>query len=68
MSYLTNNYYYITCCLNESCKSQFKRGEFLVYCDGKLKIRHLKIFKINMWNMETSQILENFKIFFEKII
>ena len=28
-SYLTNNYYYITC-LNETCKSQFKRGFYSI--------------------------------------
>ena len=76
-SYLTNNYYYITC-LNETCKSQFKRG-FYSILGFKFKrvfslLRSLienssfENFKINMRNMATSQILENFQIFFEKII
>ena len=71
-SYLTNNYYYITC-LNETCKSQFKRG-FYSILGFKFKrvfslLRSLiENFKINMRNLATSQILENFQIFIEKII
>ena len=71
-SYLTYNYYYITC-LNETCKSQFKRG-FYSILGFKFKrvfslLRSLiENFKINMRNLATSQILENFQIFFEKII
>ena len=53
-SYLTNNYYYITC-LNETCKSQFKRGFYSI-----LGFKFKRVFSLLRSQIKNSS-FENFQ-------